>query len=334
MTTTIMKYSLENIQSINANHFEFNIPETTINIINYLSRETNGEDIIKNPIFRSKIRITEDEKGNLKRKKINKSQEITTEEWEMLRTFQATKFEQKIGIDNEIDQIRSHLNKLTDKTYISIKDKIIKNIENILLCDNVDTYYNKIGTMIFDIASNNKFYSKIFADLYKELLEKYQWLNIVFEENYNNYLNNFQNIEYVEPNADYDRYCELNKQAEKRKSHSLFYVNLVKNGFLKPLSVYTILVELIRKVIELINIDNKKNEVDDLVENIALLFDKDIIEIIEDDDDYDLQGFMFNDTIYDCQLIEFIKILSECKVKDYKSLTNKTIFKFMDLLEL
>lgn len=335
---TTMKYTLDNIKTISTTNFEFTIPENTVNLINYLTSEIGSNNTIISPIFKSN-NINLGLNVDVKKKKINKSQEISPEEWETLRSFQATKFEQKVGIDNEIDQIRSHLNKLTDKNYESIKEKIIKNIENILICEDANNYYNKIGNIIFDIASNNKFYSKIFADLYKDLLNKYDWLKLAFEENYENYLSNFENIEYVEPNVDYDRYCELNKQAELRKSQSLFYVNLVRNKFLTSLSLYIRLRELIIRVIKLMNTENKKNEVDDIVENIALLFDKNIIEEIEDDDENDelvAQGFQLepNGTVYGGQIVEFIKVLSECKVKDYKSLTNKSIFKFMDLIEL
>jgi hypothetical protein len=48
------------------------------------------------------------------------------EDWESIRNFQTTKIEQKIGIDVQIDLIRSFLNKLTDRNYVDIKNKIIE----------------------------------------------------------------------------------------------------------------------------------------------------------------------------------------------------------------
>ena len=50
--------------------------------------------------------------------------ETSNDEWESILTFQATKIEQKSGIDADIDQIRLLMNKLTDKTFLDIKDKI------------------------------------------------------------------------------------------------------------------------------------------------------------------------------------------------------------------
>jgi hypothetical protein len=341
---TVTTYTLDNIYAISANNFEFIIPENTLNIINYLTKEVGSDNIILNPLFKSKKIIASNINDNkyAKKKKNNKvNNEIDNSEWENLRTFQSTKIDVKVGLDNEIDQIRLHLNKLTDKTYNVMKDKIIKNIENVLIAENAEEYYNKISTMVYEISSNNKFYSKIYANLYKELVIKYSWLKDVLDDKLNNYLTDFDNIEYVEPNDNYDKYCELNKLAETRKSQSLFYVNLVKNDLLKPIIIYKLLRGLIEKMLTLINVENKKNNVDDIVENIVLLYDEEIIEIVEDDDDYEElveQGFVFIPSIieydYDGRIIEFIKIFTKCKPNDFKSLTNKSIFKFMDLLEL
>jgi hypothetical protein len=340
---TVTTYTLDNIYAISSNNFDFIIPENTINIINYLTQEVGSDNIILNPLFKSKKIIASNISDNKysKKKKNNKINEINNNEWENLRTFQATKIDVKDGLDSEIDQIRLHLNKLTDKTYNIMKDKIITNIENILLFENAEEHYNKISTIIYEISSNNKFYSKIYANLYKELVIKYNWLKDVLNNKLDNYLSDFDNIEYVEPNDNYDKYCELNKLVEMRKSQSLFYVNLVKNDLLQPIIVYKLLRGLIEKMLTLINIENKQNNVDDIVENIVLLYDEEIIETVEDNDDYEElveQGFVFVPNIieydYDGRIIEFIKIFTKCKPSDFKSLTNKSIFKFMDLLEL
>jgi hypothetical protein len=332
----MMKYTLDKIYNIASNNFEYVIEDDVLSMINYLAKEVGSNSIITNNLFKSKEIVpnvnSNENKYSNKKKKTNKSSEISSEEWESLRNFQATKIEKS---NDEIDQIRLHLNKLTDKTYNNMKEHIIKNIENILLCDNKENYYEQISNIVFSICSNNKFYSKIYANLYKELCEKYSWLTEEFENNFHNFTSIFKNTEYVEPNENYDRYCELTKIAETRKSKSLFFLNLAKNGFIKPLSIYTLLRELIVLLLERINIDNQNNAVDDIVENIALLFDKDIIREVEDDDDNDIQGFQLehNGTLHEENIIELIDLLSGYKSSDFKSLTNKSIFKFMDLVD-
>ena len=42
----------------------------------------------------------------------------------------------------------------------------------------------KVGTIIYEIASANMFYSKIYADLFAEIVTKYEWIRPVFNENF------------------------------------------------------------------------------------------------------------------------------------------------------
>jgi len=65
---------------------------------------------------------------------------------------------------------------------------------------------------------------------------------------------------------------------------------------------------------------NKKNEVDELTENIAILFDIDVID----------ESYMVNED----SIIDTITKLAKTKTTDYKSLSNKAIFKFMDLVDM
>lgn len=84
-------------------------------------------------------------------------------------------------------------------------------------------------------------------------------------------------------------------------------------------------VELLKKILQKIEEPNNKDEVDELVENIIILYNRDILdEINEDDDEY---------MIDDENITDVIEKLANSKTKDYKSLSNKTIFKFMDLVD-
>ena len=69
--------------------------------------------------------------------------------------------------------------------------------------------------------------------------------------------------------------------------------------------------------------ENRKNEVDEITENIALLYsyNKQLYDTCEDKFD----GMLFG---------EMIEKLAHCKAKTYPSLSNKAIFKFMDLVEM
>jgi hypothetical protein len=112
---------------------------------------------------------------------------------------------------------------------------------------------------------------------------------------------------------------------EKRKALSAFYVNLMNNNIISKTQIMTITRNLLAQVYSFISIEDKKNEVDELSETIAILYKK---ELYDDDecDTYDsINGFSIN---------EIIEKIANSKVKDYKSLTNKTLFKFMDLIDM
>ena len=293
MTIKMQKYNLEDFNKISFNGFKFDFPEDTLKIISELALEVGSPNYVKTPIFQKRIlpmkvenlnKDKDKEYENLKNTNVlpnrkrrggNKSMEIVNDEdWETLRTFQTTKIEQRIGLDAQIDLVRSHLNKMSDKNYIDVKNKIVDIIEN-MMKEIIDNYeITKLGTIIFEIASTNRFYSKIYADLYSDLINKFQIMEDIFQENFKNFMNLFDTIEYVEPNVDYNKFCKINKDNEKRKSLAAFFVNLMNNNIISKDKIITIIRNLMSKIYVYINQDNKKNEVDEITENIAILYKK------------------------------------------------------------
>lgn len=331
---TTLKYTFSEITDLSFSGFDYQIPEDTVSMINYLCSQV-GSDGLASPIFTK----TEDSryksadlqssiglggfKPNSKKRKGNKSMEVSSEEWETLRTFQPTKMDQKSGIDGEIDQIRLLINKLSDKTYLDIREKLIEKIDFIWSENLTVEQQLKVATIIYDISSTNKFYSRIFADLYAELLTLYSWLMPVFDEKYTNIMTQYQNIEYVDPESNYDGFCDMNKANEKRKAVTTFLVNLANNRFIKKDGIIKLLAKLLLIVNEFISKPDKKNEVDELTENIAILYDKEQVDKAQEE--YYIDG---NTIIYT------VNKLAKSKAKDYPSLSNKAIFKYMDLVEM
>jgi hypothetical protein len=82
-------------------------------------------------------------------------------------------------------------------------------------------------------------------------------------------------------------------------------------------------------ILDLINKDGMKNIVDEITENIAILYNKEIIDAFEEDDLLDDDEY----TIDNDNITEVVSRLSVMKAKDFKSLTNKSVFKFQDLSE-
>jgi hypothetical protein len=327
------KYTLQEFQTISFNGFKYDFPEDTLKIISELALEVGSPNYVKTPIFQKRQNpmkpelINKDEPSKNftdKKKRNNKSMEIfNNDDWEKLQSFQTTKIEQKVGFDAQIDLLRSNLNKLSDKNYLEIKNKIVDIVDNIIKESIDNDEITKLGTIIFEIASTNRFYSKIYADLYSDLISKFQIMKDVFDSNFKNYINLFDNIEYVEPNVDYTKFCKINKENEKRKALAAFFINLMNNNVISKSQIVSIIRNLMNKLYILIDQDNKKNEVDELTENIAVLYKKELFA----------KGLH-------CELIdnktipELIQQLAHSKSKNHLSLSNKSLFKFMDLIDM
>ena len=329
-------YTLEKINEILYQGFEYKLPDETLENISKLSSEVGSPDYIKTPVFQKrenpmKVEPSVNSKesfsggGGHKKRRGKANEVVNDEDWDQLRTFQTTKIEEKTGIDTQIDNIRVNLNKMSDKNYNDMRNKIIDIIDNLIVENITDEEMVRVSSIIFDIASTNRFYSKMYADLYSELSSKYDTLKNTFENNFKKFVDLFNIIEYVDPKVNYDRFCEINKANEKRKALASFYLNLMINGIIDKAQIMLITRNLLDQIYRFISVEDKKNEVDELIETIAILYKKDIYEHDDGDNYEQIDGFTIN---------EVIEKIAKSKVKDYKSLTNKALFKFMDLIDM
>jgi len=308
------KYTLTDFENITNAGFNYSLPSETVKKISVLSLEVGSPNYVKTPIFKKKDK-PETVANSFAKKRKNKTQEILTDDdWEALRSFQATQIEEKTGLDKEIDNLRSQLNKLSDKNY----DFIFNELNNIILKlmkERTPEELTRVSNIIFELSSSNRFYSKIYAAMYCELIKKYDFIKTTFNENNNTFLNIFTNIEYVDANVDYNLFCKINGENEKRKALSAFFVNLHQNKFVEYEFMLQVVTTLIAKAKSFMNESNKKNQVDELFENIFILLDKKMLT---------------NESI----VYDEIVLISKSKTTDFQSLTNKTIFKCMDILDL
>jgi len=333
MATKSLIYTLEQIEDIIFTGFDYELPEEVMEKISNLAMEVGSPDYVRTPIFKKRENPMKIEPSSIvghikeqsKKKRGNKNMEIINDDdWDSIRTFQTTKMEAKAGIDADFDSIRSFINKMTDKNYIDMRNKIVEIIEKIV-SETIYSDLSSIASNIFDIASSNRYYSKIYADLYADLASKFEFIKSKYEENLARFTDLFVNIEYVDPNENYDKFCEINKVNEKRKSLASFYINLMYCGVISKVEIMSITRNLLAKVYEYISLENKKNEVEELTETVALLYKKDLYKDDEAEDYERIEGYTIS---------EIINKIANSKVKDYKSLTNKALFKFMDLIDM
>lgn len=329
---TATQYKLKFITDLSFSGFDYTIPDNVLHIINQLCSHVGATEVRTNVFNKSAVEKDRSssaladggafKSATNKKRRGNKGMEVSGEEWESIRTFQATKLEQKSGIDADIDQLRLLLNKLSDKTFLDIREKLLDKLNRICEIATPEDL-QKIALIIYDISSANKFYSKIFADLFSELLTTYKWLQPMFEAKYGALMEIYRNIHYVSPEENYDGFCDMNKANEKRRAVTTFFVNLATNGIIPNSGIVSLLKDLLEIVTRMVNEPDKKNEVDEITEYIAILYNKSASEY--NDDAFKIGGKT---------IIEVVTAFAKCKAKDYVSLSNKAIFKFMDLVEM
>ena len=324
----VIQYNKDDFAKILKSGFTYNIEDSTLKIIQAIADQVGAPEYIKTPKFDNQTQNLEKNR-NYKKKYRENIQEISDSDWENIRKFQATVIEKKQGIEASINQIRKHLNKMTIKTYDTLKLQIIKEIQSITSDNIIDksellNELNKIGEALFTIASSNSFYSKIYANLYKELMEEldingHNFMENIFKSNFQKFRSLFDKIDYCSPTKDYDTFCNNTKTNEKRRALSLFYINLMKLEALEEEQILNIITDLQQYMMDTIKIADSKDIVDELSEIISIL-------IINGNSTLCKKNKWIN-------IMQIVTQISKFKNTDYPSITNKTIFKHMDILD-
>jgi hypothetical protein len=311
-----MSYSYDCFEEIKRGGFEFTLPLTVIEILKQLHKPFNiNTELVKQISFEPVISGTESSlpnsqlnNKNMLMRSMNDIGKNSNNKYHSLYGGGGGGGGPKSEPDNYIQTIRLLLNKISDKTYMDCVTKIINIIEKRNPDEMPALYIN-----MFEVILHNSFYSKLYADVYSLCITTNKlFLDDGFIGQYNKYIESFNDIVYVDPNTDYDNYCVNNSKNEVRKSFGKFMLNLNKNNIIDTLYIHNTLDILILKIKELIILENNTSIVDEMVENIFIIYDKNTI---------------INNK-YKSIMIEF----SKYKSKQFPSLSNKSIFKIMDLI--
>jgi len=162
--------------------------------------------------------------------------------------------------------------------------------------------------------------------LYTDLIHQFESMKNIFEANLESFMEVFKKIEHANADENYDDYCRVNRDNERRKSLSSFFVNLAINGVIKKEKMVELTKDLLNHVLQSIAMENRKYEVDEMIENISILYNRLWFKETEKKDDADADE-------EDC-VIKHITQLAYCKSKIFPSLSNKSIFKCMDMIEM
>ena len=243
------------------------------------------------------------------------------EDWDAMRNFKTTTIVKATGFEKELNHIRGLLNKLSDKNYDTQKDTILEKVREIVASDDETDGSNitRVANMMFDIASANRFMSEIYADLYVELVGECDTFGGLLDGFLVKYRETLNTISYIDPDQDYDRFCEYNKANELRRASAAFIMNLTKRDMISRAEVMSVIVELQELTLRFIQEDARKNEVDEITENVFLL-----VTIGS--------TFLSSEAMWVDSISPFLHAFSKRKAKDYKSLSSRCVFKYMDMI--
>ena len=240
--------------------------------------------------------------------------------WDSIRNFKPTQV--KNNLDNEtkyIQNIRKILNIVTESNLSNHFDEIYNNLSYIK--DNFNNKYKIACEQIYILLSTNYLYSKCYSNILKFLIEKDNIFKLLLDSEVDNIEKTFDNLIFISPDENYEKFCEYNKFNEKRRAKIYFYSNLYLINIINDDDIYkisNILFDIIKKNL---NIENKKNEIDELSEYNYIL----ITTVYN--------NLSKNNKIFADNLLNLVTEYSNYKIKDFKSITNKCIFKHMDIID-
>jgi hypothetical protein len=213
--------------------------------------------------------------------------------WEGSRDFKATKMEKKEGVDKSISDMRGHLN-------------IIENTD--------ENDVQKLLKSMFTIMSSNIGLSLIYADLFVELVGVNEYFGNLVDEFVETYRMSVREIHYIDPEVDYDGFCDYNKLNDMRKCYAAFVINLMKRDMISSDTVLAIIQEFVKQYIDE---EGRENDVEEITENIVILYNGS-------------KSLMEDSSVWKEVIQPNIQYFMGLKVKEHISFTSRAKFKYMD----
>jgi hypothetical protein len=131
---------------------------------------------------------------------------------------------------------------------------------------------------------------------------------------------NVENIKTFDPNLDYDSYCDNNKINEKRKAMSMFIVNLMIKDILREDEVLDLIIHFQNIIHGHIDTEGKTGVIDEIAENIFILVTSSISKLSSHE--------RWN------VIVDNVSKFSKLKSKEHVSLSSRSAFKHMDILDI
>lgn len=273
-------YTLKDIEEISKSPYEYSLDTSVLKLLREIDIIINDSKFRLRPEFKYKSKII------VNRDKIN-------------------------GL---IDSLRLNMNKLSEKNYAT-QFKKIKTILNELEEEFEDSDIERCALIIFEIASTNLFYSNLYARLYQDLYKYFKLMQKPLKTTLKTFIKSYKEIETINQVENYDLFCKIIKNNDRRLAILNFLVQLIKYGIVEQEFIF----DIIHYIIKTTKDENtSKDEVQHLSEHLYIIV-KEIKRIL-------LDNIIWNN-------------ISECvdeysQMKPNGNISYKTIFKYMDINDL
>jgi len=304
-----MIYNLNDYDYYNTVSIEYQLSQNIKSLLEDITSKVSSPSYNRTPTFKR------NDKNNYRNKKNNE------EQWNYARNFTVTKKIEVEGVEVVLNDVRGELNKLVDKNYDVQKGKIIDLLHKLFNEEKFnDNEKGKVCMFIFDVASSNKFYSELYATLYKEISQEVPGMMDIFMKSLDSFMTLFETIESCDPSKDYTLFCEITKKNDERKSLATFIGHLINKDVISSSYLINIVKKIINLFNEYIHEENKLLELQELGEILYIFVEVSKV-ILTQSEEWDF-------------ILTHIKEISTIEIKKFKSMNFKIKFKHMDLLDL
>ena len=219
-----------------------------------------------------------------------------------------------------LTNIKKILNKLTNNNFNKLKDEFICTYNT--LYDEKLEYLNEIDIAIFDyFISSNEIYIDLYSSIFFNLININYNFVMLLNNKLDEYINIYNSIS-IPITTSFEEISKSNKINDKNKYLLLFYNNCFEKNILPSEFLFKCLDNLMYEFQMNILVENKKKYCESIIEYIYTIISK-CINFLLNEDNINLYK-----TIYDN--INKIKTYNK---SEFKSLTNKSVFKCMDIID-
>ena len=303
-------YTLEQFTDIalNKNQSKNILSNVVLSIYDNLLKQLN--------INTRSVEYEQKERKNNKRPRNNKPELLSSGK---VVDFKQKDIVEKTDYEKIMTNIRGTLNKLSSKNYNTQRDLLISHLDE-LSGLNDESYIIECSTYLFDVASKNKFYSQMYANLYTELSKLYPYFEERKEQFIVDCLDGLDTITYIDESHDYEGFCKNNKQNDIRRSMNTFLINLYKIDECNIQCVLKMINTLLDTISVNRDISSQSQVIEELTENLYIF----ITELVSELKRHETWG----------KIVDNIADYTKLKVSEHPGLTTRIKFKFMDIMDV